>query len=99
MQKATDNLEESYSEVNKSFGDFKNSMGDAVRSALCGFSSDEVKQFTSKLVDEMGDFVQSGKESVAGVKNKCKNQIKENPFTVVLGSLVIGALIGGLLRK
>lgn len=78
--------------------DTKNLAHDA-KAAFSDLSNDGIKQLTSQLIDELSEFLESKKDDVVGVRDKCKKSIKENPFVAVLGTLAIGALIGIILKR
>ena len=62
-------------------------------------SGKNIKQFSSKLAEELGQYFEDKKSDIVGMKCKCKNSIKENPFIAVFGALAIGALVGMICKK
>jgi hypothetical protein len=77
----------------------KDLASDAVKAGADVLSGNNVKEVAAKIVDEITDFLENRKNDLIGVKGKYKDQIKENPFLIVLGALVAGALLGLLFRK
>ncbi len=74
------------------------SIENTVKEAI-SHSSDNIKEITAQLVEELSDYLKNKQGDIAGMKGKCKHHIKENPFTTVIGALAIGTLIGLLLKK
>ena len=79
--------------------DSKNSACSSVSSLFSNLSSDHIKQLTSHLSEEIGDFLQNKKGEVLSAKNKCKNHIKESPFLALTGALAVGVLLGMVFKK
>ncbi len=75
-----------------------NSNTNVIRDALAD-SGKNIKQFSSQLTEELGQYLEGKKGDIAGMKCKCKNTIQENPFVAVIGSLAVGALIAMICKK
>ena len=71
---------------------------DSIKSAL-NESGQDIKQFSSKVVEELSQYFEGKKDDISGMKCKCKNTIKENPFVAVASALAIGALVGMICKK
>jgi len=95
--------ETTYNNYKKNTENTKNSVkdfaDDVAEAGNKAFSGNSVKEIASKIVDEITEFLAERKSEISGVKGKCKEHIKENPFIVVLGSLLGGILLGLLFRK
>ena len=81
----------------KNFGDMKNSAGTAAKALYA--ESDNIKDITSKVLSDLGDFLKDRKCDIVDAKSKARNHIKENPFLVVAGAIVAGALLGFIFKK
>lgn len=72
---------------------------DTSKSIYSELSSDNIKEITANLVSDLGEFLENRKEDIAGIKGKCKHQIKENPFVSVLSAVAVGIMLGIVLRR
>lgn len=95
QRETTENLEQAYTHAKNA----KNSLDGAAKSAMSEFANADVKGMASQLVGELSNFFQAKKGDVVGVKNKCEEKIKDNPFTVVCATLAVGAIIGMLCSR
>ncbi len=90
------NLKKNVSNTKDSAKDFAEGLAQEGAEA---FSTGNIKEVASKIIDEITDFLENKKNDISGAKGKCKSHIKENPFLVVIGAFIVGAVIGLLFKK
>ncbi len=66
---------------------------------LSELSSENIKQITSHLINELSDFLGNKKENAIEAKNKILGCVKEHPLKVIAGTLALGAIIGLIYRR
>ncbi len=95
MNEKTHDAKRHYSEARDSATSAVNS----AKSAYHDLTDDGITEITAQLVENLKEFLSDRKKDVLSGGNKCKSHIKENPFSTVVGALLIGAVLGFLLRK
>lgn len=87
-----------YSEGMKGYEDAKEAVNHA-KNAAKSLTGENVDDTVSQLVDGMKDFLNNRKSDVVNVKSKCRDHISDHPFSTILGAVLIGAIVGFILRK
>jgi len=63
------------------------------------FSEENIQHTISKVLSDLGDFLEEKKGEVCKTTKEYKNKLKEHPVGCTLAALALGVIIGAVLKK